>query len=163
MSDGTPILTLNADLESVLHLQRAGVDFNLIALPEIPRSAEETASACGCDLAHVLKALLFIGSRGAILAVVPGHRRVSARKLGRVAQAVNIRLATKAEVLGYTRSPIGQVSPFTGLAGGFKALDVSILQLDRVWLGSGRESVLLSLGGDALKGAWDGAVGEIAE
>jgi Cys-tRNA(Pro) deacylase len=148
---------------SVIYLKSKHIAFEVIVLPLDPRSAEDTATACDCDLAQVLKTLLFVDPLGPVFVVAPGDRRVSSTKLAAFTKLKRLRMARAHEVLAHTGCPIGQVSPFSSLTAQWKLLDASIFSLNRVVIGSGKPSTLISLTKEALVSAWTGQVADIVE
>ena len=60
----------------------------------------------------IIKSMLFIDNNGhPLLAIVPGSRRVSKKKLARICQVPFVRRATPFEVKNYTGFDVGAVPP----------------------------------------------------
>src|SRR3981081_2366991 len=92
-------------------LELQGLDIEVRTYPQGTRTAEDAARAIGCEVAQIVKSLVFTAGEHPLVALVSGANRVDLRRLealtgGRVARA-NAGIARTAT--GYA---IGGVPPF---------------------------------------------------
>jgi prolyl-tRNA editing enzyme YbaK/EbsC (Cys-tRNA(Pro) deacylase) len=109
-----------------------GLDVDVRVLPDSTRTAEEAASACGCELGQIVKSLVFVeeSSGEAVMCLWAGDRQVPAAELGlRRASADEVRKATGFAVGGVP--PLGHDRPLRTV------VDESLHRFDRVWCAAG--------------------------
>jgi len=85
--------------------------------PEGTKTADDAARAIGCEVAAIVKSLVFVvemegGREEAVLALVPGDKRLDTSALAEVAGAVRSRRATLDEVREATGYAAGGTPPF---------------------------------------------------
>ncbi|MHB8087775.1 MAG: aminoacyl-tRNA deacylase [Anaerolineaceae bacterium] len=148
-------------LKSTEYLDKRGISYQKLELEQAPHTAEDVQNMCHCSLEEVLKTLLFIGERSAVVAVVGGSKRVNTDKLCCASGQKSLRMAKPDEVLRITSSKVGSVSPFAITGNTKKIMDNKVAELSRVIAGSGEGTILLELTKEALKSAWDGEYAEI--
>ena len=100
-------------------------------------TAAEAARTIGCELAQVVKSIVFQCENGAVVALVPGDRRADAGKVARAVRAPAARVARPAEVEAATGFEPGAVAPFPLPRVGRVLVDRSLLAHERVWVGAG--------------------------
>ncbi|MEO1199214.1 MAG: YbaK/EbsC family protein [Pseudomonadota bacterium] len=131
-----------------------GLDVDLRLMPDTTRTAPEAAAACGCNVAEIVKSLVFTGADSGqpILLLVSGVNRVDetgvAEHIGETltrADAKRVR-----EVTGFA---IGGVAPIGQLTQIPVYLDQDLLQFDRVWAAAGAPNTVFSVSPQALKDA----------
>lgn len=136
-----------------LRAQPAGVavvsgpfdEFEVRRYPEGTRTAADAAAAIGCDVAAIVKSLVFVvDGVGPVLALTSGSRRVDVARLGdhfggpaRKADASEARAAT-----GY---PIGGTPPFGHPAPVPTVCDPSLLELDELWAAAGTPDTVFAI------------------
>src|SRR6266545_3495432 len=76
------------------------------------RTAEDAARAVGCEVAQIVKSLVFLADGQAVVALVSGSDRLDPDRLGRALGAREVRRADGDEVRAATGDPIGGVPPF---------------------------------------------------
>jgi len=115
-----------------------GLDIAVIEMAASARTAEEAAAACACDLAQIVKSLVFKGQDTGrpILLLVSGRNRVNeeaaARRVGEGLTRPDARFDR--EATGYA---IGGIPPF-GHAGPVETyMDESLLAWPLVWAAAG--------------------------
>ena len=149
------------DLKSAVFLDQKEISYQKLELNQAPHTAQDVQDACQCQLEEVLKTLLFIGEKSAVIAIVGGSQRVNIEKLCRATGQESLRMAKPDEVLSLTSYKVGTVSPF-GITGKVKkVMDTKVTELSRVITGSGKGTILFEMTIDALKSAWDGEFAEI--
>lgn len=149
-------------MKSTDYLKSKNIEFKLIHLTEIPKSANDVERLYGCPLNHVLKTLLFIGDEEPILVVIPGDKRVDKNKLSNLVSE-KLRIAKSDEVLMITGYSVGGVSPF-GIEKTIKMIiDKSAFDTKTVNLGSGDAIIGIELKSADLKTIWTGEIEIIVE
>ncbi|MFP4149228.1 MAG: YbaK/EbsC family protein [Nitriliruptoraceae bacterium] len=96
-------------------LERAavlGLELTPRRFPDGTRTAPEAARAVGCDVAQIVKSLVFVLDGRAVLVLTSGANRVDEAKLAAVSGASSVRKATAAEVRAATGYAIGGTPPF---------------------------------------------------
>src|SRR5437016_357509 len=120
-------------------LDSAGIEARVVELPQSTRTAAEAAQACGCEVAQIVKSLVFVDAGGEpVLVLASGSNRVNEAALGlRRASAEMVR-----ETTGYA---IGGVPPI-GLATPLRTLiDEDLLRFERIWAAAGTPSSVFAL------------------
>lgn len=129
----------------------AGLDIRVVEMPASTRTAAEAAAACGCDVAQIVKSLVFLGNSTGkpYLLLVSGPNRVDetamARHLGEPLQradADTVRAVTGFAIGGV--APLGHPVPLA------TAIDEDLLRFDVVWAAAGTPRAVFSVAPRAL-------------
>jgi prolyl-tRNA editing enzyme YbaK/EbsC (Cys-tRNA(Pro) deacylase) len=115
----------------------AGVDARIEELAAGTATAAAAAQAVGCELAQIVKTLVFRCDDSYVLALVPGDRKADERRVAEVAGAGSARIATGSEVLAATGFEPGGVSPVPPSDESRALLDRRLLVHGLVWIGAG--------------------------
>ena len=103
------------DKEPVKRVEKYLKDFNqsleVIVLENSARTAQDAATALGCDVGAIVKSLLFKTEDSFILCLVAGDKRCSLTKLKKTINKKDISMASPEEVKTQTGYTIGGVSP----------------------------------------------------
>ncbi len=91
-------------------LTDSGIDFEHF-IHKAVFTSQEAADERGLELKQGVKALVFKNGKF-ILALVPGDRKVDAKKLAKILGLKELKLAKPEEVLDITHCEIGSVHPF---------------------------------------------------
>jgi prolyl-tRNA editing enzyme YbaK/EbsC (Cys-tRNA(Pro) deacylase) len=126
-------------------LREAAAEARVEEFPAGAATAEDAADAIGCDLAHIVKSLLFDCDGRPTLAMVPGDRRADATKVAAAAGASEARVARPARVLEVTGFEPGAVAPFPLPQVEHVFVDRGLLVHERVWIGAGSSRHLAGL------------------
>jgi prolyl-tRNA editing enzyme YbaK/EbsC (Cys-tRNA(Pro) deacylase) len=106
-----------------------GLSVEVRAFPQGTRTAEDAAAAIGCDVAQIVKSLVFVVDDEPILALVGGADRLDERRLAQAAGGDRVRRAT-----GFA---VGGVPPF-GHATALRCfVDDALLSHNVVWAAAG--------------------------
>ena len=108
-------------------------------------TASDAARAVGCELAQIVKSLVFLCDGRAVLALVPGDRRADRAKVASAAGAEKAKIAGAAEVEEATGFAPGAVAPFALRSVDRVVVDRSLLAHDTVWVGGGSPRHMASL------------------
>lgn len=115
---------------------RAGVEVEVARFPEGTRTAKDAAAAIGCDLAQIVKSLVFMAGERPVLALTSGVNRVDTERLAEEVGSP-CRQATADEARAATGYAIGGTPPFGHPEPILTLLDPSLLELDTVWAAAG--------------------------
>ena len=103
------------DKEPVKRAEKFLKEFNqyleVIVLENTARTAQDAATALGCDVGAIVKSLLFKTEDSFTLCLVAGDKRCSLNKLKKIKNKKDISMATPEEVKTQTGYTIGGVSP----------------------------------------------------
>lgn len=131
-----------------------GLDITVRIMSASTRTAEEAAAACGCDVAQIVKSLLFRGrdSGEPVLVLASGRNRVNevaiAKSVGEVLQRADADYVR--EVTGFA---IGGVPPFGHIRPLIPYFDRDLLDHDIVWAAAGTPKAVFSVAPGALAAA----------
>ena len=107
------------DKEPVKRAEKFLKDFNqsleVIVLENSARTAQDAATALGCDVGAIVKSLLFKIETSFVLCLVAGDKRCCLNKLKKIKNKKNILMASPEEVKTQTGYTIGGVSPVAHL------------------------------------------------
>ena len=103
------------DKEPVKRAEKFLKDFNqsleIIVLDSAARTAQDAATALGCEAGAIIKSLLLKTGSGFTLCLVAGDKRCSLNKLKKIKDIKNVLMASPEEVKTQTGYTIGGVSP----------------------------------------------------
>lgn len=118
-------------------LFEAHVEARLEEFREGTPTAAAAARAAGCELAQIVKSLVFLCDGRPILVLVPGDQRADRAKVAREAGCNRTKPAGPADVLRVTGFEAGGVAPFPLPAIETVLMDRSLLAHELVWVGAG--------------------------
>jgi Cys-tRNA(Pro) deacylase len=114
-----------------------GLDVVVQAFPRGTRTAEDAAAAIGCNVAQIVKSLVFVVDDEPVVALVGGANRLDERKLAGAAGGDKARRASPDEVRVATGYAVGGVPPL-GHATSLRCfVDDALLSHDVVWAAAG--------------------------
>jgi prolyl-tRNA editing enzyme YbaK/EbsC (Cys-tRNA(Pro) deacylase) len=132
-------------------LRRLGISSEVRVMPASTRSAADAAAAVGCDVAQIVKSLIFrsIDSDGPVLVLASGANRVDE---GRLADIVGgpVERATAEFVRTRTGYAIGGVPPIGHVQGIDTYLDENLLAHPVLWAAAGSPRAVFSVAPDEL-------------
>jgi prolyl-tRNA editing enzyme YbaK/EbsC (Cys-tRNA(Pro) deacylase) len=119
--------------------------------PEGTRTAEDAARAIGCDVAQIVKSLVFVADpTGPLLVLASGRHRVDLDKLAAFGRSRSIRRATPEEVRESTGYAIGGTPPF-GHPEPMRAYgDETLRAFEIVWAAAGTPDSVFPIAPDEL-------------
>jgi prolyl-tRNA editing enzyme YbaK/EbsC (Cys-tRNA(Pro) deacylase) len=118
-------------------LRRAAVESRLEQFPAGTLSAEDAARAVGCDLAQIVKSLVFQCDGRPVLVMIPGDRRADSAKVARVVPCERAKVAGPDAVRAATGFEPGAVAPFPLPGIETILVDQELLVHEVVWTGAG--------------------------
>ncbi|MFO7960872.1 MAG: YbaK/EbsC family protein [Nitriliruptoraceae bacterium] len=139
-----------------------GVEVDARRFPQGTRTAADAAAAIGCDVAQIVKSLVFIADDQPVLALTSGANRVDEGRLATAMGAQQVRKASAEEVRTATGYAIGGTPPF----GHDRALTVlcdrDLLAFEVVWAAAGTPMDVFAVRPDQLVEAADARVLDLA-
>ncbi len=123
-----------------------GLDITVSRMPDSTRTAEEAASACGCDVAQIVKSLVFEGSNSGELKLllVSGANMVdlekAASQIGEPLQRADAK-----RVRERTGFAIGGVSPIGHLTAVSTFIDADLLGHGEIWAAAGAPNAVFAI------------------
>jgi prolyl-tRNA editing enzyme YbaK/EbsC (Cys-tRNA(Pro) deacylase) len=127
------------------YLREAGAEARVEEFAAGTPTAFEAAQAVGCDLAQIVKSLVFDCDARPVLALIPGDRRADATKIARAAGAQFARIAGTEEVRDATGFEPGAVAPFPLPRVERVFIDRTLLAHRVVWIGAGSSRHMAAL------------------
>jgi Cys-tRNA(Pro) deacylase len=114
-----------------------GLDPDVHRFPEGTKTAQDAARAIGCDVAQIVKSLVFVTPDGPVLALTSGANRVDVVGLARLAGAHEARRAAPEEARWATGYAVGGTPPFGHPTQVPTYLDPDLQRFERVWAAAG--------------------------
>lgn len=134
-----------------MRLLGLGLDVEVRELAGSTRTAAEAAVAVGCEVAQIVKSLVFVAGGEPLLCLCAGDRRVDTASLGpdaRQASAEEVRDATGFAVGGVP--PLGHDRPLPTVAG------ASLRRFETVWCAAGTPNAVFPVAVERLLAAVPG-------
>jgi prolyl-tRNA editing enzyme YbaK/EbsC (Cys-tRNA(Pro) deacylase) len=127
------------------YLRDAGAEVRVEEFPEGTPTAQAAARAVGCELAQIVKSLVFLCDGRPVVAMVPGDRRADAGKIASAAGSSSARIAGVEEVQDATGFDPGAVAPFPLPRIDRVFIDQTLLSHPLVWIGAGSDRHMAAL------------------
>ena len=144
--------------KSVRRVERAaaelGLDIRVQRMGESTRTAEDAARSCGCDVAQIVKSLIFKGGESGdlILLLVSGANQADLELTSATVGEPLVR-ADANEVRARTGFAIGGVSPIGHLEAPRIWMDETLLNYPMVWAAAGAPDAVFEISPEALRAA----------
>ena len=119
------------------HAKQHGLDIEVRRYPAGTHTAADAARAIGCEVAQIVKSLVFLAAGDPVVVIVSGSDRVDESKLAAVLGAHSARRATANEVREATGYVVGGVPPFGHRVPIAVVLDDALLRHEVVWAAAG--------------------------
>jgi prolyl-tRNA editing enzyme YbaK/EbsC (Cys-tRNA(Pro) deacylase) len=131
-----------------------GLDIEIRNMADSTRTAEEAAKACGCDVAQIVKSLIFQGvdTKRPHLLLVSGANRVNEEKSADVI-GEKLTRPNAAFVRDVTGFAIGGIPPFGHTTPMRTLMDEHLLQFDVIWAAAGTPHAVFPVSPAALRDA----------
>ena len=130
-------------------LERAadlGLHPEIQTYPEGTRTAADAAAAIGCDVAQIVKSLVFVADDGRpVLVLTSGANRVDEARVAAALGATELRKATADEVRAATGYAIGGTPPFGHDESLLTVVDPHLLDHAEVWAAAGTPTSVFPL------------------
>jgi len=123
----------------------AGLAIDVTEFPEGTKTAADAAAAIGCEVAAIVKSLVFVVDEEPVVALVPGDRRLDTDRLAEVAGGSAARRASLEEVRDATGFAAGGTPPF-GHARALRVFaDNALKRHDPVWAAAGTPTTVFPI------------------
>ncbi len=142
--------------------RHAGLEIAIRRFPEGTRTADDAARAIGCDVAQIVKSLVFMADGEPVMALLSGADRLDPERLAATIGAVEVRRATGTEARAATGFAIGGVPPFGHQRELTVLVDRRLLAHDPVWAAAGLPDAVFPLSPDDLVRVTGGWVEDLA-
>lgn len=119
------------------HARQHGLDIGVRRFPEGTHTAQDAARAIGCEVAQIVKSLVFLAAGDPVVVLVSGTDRVDEAKLAAVRGAYSARRATANEAREATGFVVGGVPPFGHRVPIPVVVDDALLRHEVVWAAAG--------------------------
>ena len=140
----------------------AGSDIEVAVrqFPEGTRTAADAARAIGCEVAQIVKSLVFVAGGRPVVALVSGANRLDERRLEALAGGPVTRAGAEVAraATGYA---IGGVPPFGHSTEVPVYMDLDLMQFGVVWAAAGRPDSVFEIKPDRLRELSGAVVAEL--
>ncbi len=114
-----------------------GLDPRVRRFPQGTKTADDAARAIGCDVAQIVKSLVFMADGDPVLALTSGANRVDTERLAELCGASEVRRATPDEARAATGFAVGGTPPFGFSEPVRTFVDETLLAFVEVWAAAG--------------------------
>ncbi len=145
-------------------LKEMGVDLKVVELPDSTRTAVEAAQAVGCEVAHIIKSLVFKAKRSErpVLVIASGVNRVDEKRI----EALIGEPLGKADaefVRQHTGFVIGGVPPIGHNEPILTFIDEDLLDAEALWAAAGTPHAVFKLSPQDLLRICKGTVADVKQ
>jgi prolyl-tRNA editing enzyme YbaK/EbsC (Cys-tRNA(Pro) deacylase) len=130
--------------------------------PEGTKTADNAARAIGCEVAQIVKSLVFVSGDTPVLALVSGANRVDTAKLAAAAGQGPVRRASPEEARSATGFAVGGTPPFGHPEPVPTFVDPDLLTHGQIWAAAGTPESAFPLTPAQLVEASGGTVTDLA-
>ena len=135
----------------------------IICLEQTARTAQDAATALGCNVGAIVKSLLFSAGDNFILCLVSGDKRCSLKILKKILDEKDVSMANPDDVKKITGYTIGGVSPVGHLSKLKIYIDTSLERFTNVFAAAGHPNCVFEIEFNQLIKLTNGQIKEIAE
>jgi prolyl-tRNA editing enzyme YbaK/EbsC (Cys-tRNA(Pro) deacylase) len=151
------------NVERVVRAARErGLAISVRRFGEETRTAADAARAVGCDVAQIVKSLVFVADGEVVVALVSGADRLDAARLGAALGVREVRRATADEAREATGFAIGGIPPLGHDRPIPVLVDERLLAFDLVWAAAGLPDAVFAADPGTLARAAEARVATIA-
>lgn len=140
-----------------------GIEPDVRRFPEGTKTADDAARAVGCDVAQIVKSLVFISGETPVLALVSGANRVDTAKLEAATGLGPVRRARPEEARAATGFAVGGTPPFGHPQPVATFIDPDLLAHAQIWAAAGTPDAVFVLTPAELVGSSGGTVVGLAQ
>ena len=135
----------------------------VIVLEQTARTANDAATALGCEVGAIVKSLLFKAGENFVLCLVSGDKRCSLKKLKKILNEKNVSMANPEDVKRITGYTIGGVSPTGHLIKIQIYIDENLQNFKSIFAAAGHPNAVFEIDFKNLKALTLGETKEITE
>ena len=155
------------DKEPVKRAEKFLKDFDqsleVIVLKDTARTAQDAATALGCDVGAIVKSLLFKTEDSFILCLVSGDKRCSLNKLKEIKNKKDVLMASPEDVKTQTGYTIGGVSPVGHLNMVEIFIDKSLKRFNELFAAAGHPKCVFKIDFVNIQKITNGKIKDIIE
>ena len=155
------------DKEPVKRAEKSIKDFDpnlsIVYLEHTARTAQDAATALGCNVGAIVKSLLFHSSDRFVLCLVSGDKRCSLNKLKKILNEKDVSMAKPDDVKKITGYTIGGVSPVGHLNKIKIYIDTNLERFTNIFAAAGHPNCVFGIEFNQLIKLTNGQIKEIAE
>ena len=140
-----------------------GLELEIHEFPDGTKTSADAAAAVGCELSAIAKSLVFMADDVAVIAILPGDRRLDAGKLAQAAGADSVRRASLEEARSATGFAAGGTPAFGYPEPLPVFLDVGLTRHEEVWSAAGTPTTVYPIPLSVLVRASSARVADLAE
>ena len=138
-------------------------NLEVICLEKTARTAEDAATALGCNVGAIVKSLLFSTGNNFVLCLVSGDKRCSLNKLKKILDEKDVSMANPDDVKKITGYTIGGVSPVGHLNKVKIYIDTNLERFKTVFAAAGHPNCVFKIKFNQLAKLTYGEIKEITE
>ena len=138
-------------------------NLEVICLEKTARTAEDAATALGCNVGAIVKSLLFSTGNNFVLCLVSGDKRCSLNKLKKILDEKDVSMANPDDVKKITGYTIGGVSPVGHLNKVKIYIDTNLERFKIVFAAAGHPNCVFKIKYNQLAKLTYGEIKEITE
>ena len=155
------------DKEPVKRAEKSLKDFDqsleVIVLDKSARTAQDAATALGCNVGAIVKSLLFKTNDSFILCLVAGDKRASLNKIKKIINKKDVSMANPEDVKSQTGYTIGCVSPIGHLKQIEIIIDNSLERFNELFAAAGHPNCVFKINFTNIQKITNGKVENITE
>ncbi len=138
-------------------------NLKVIFLEQTARTAQDAATALGCNVGAIVKSLLFSAGNNFVLCLVSGDKRCSLSKLKKILDIKDVSMANAEDVKKITGYTIGGVSPVRHLIKLKIYIDSSLERFTTVFAAAGHPNCVFKINFNKLINLTSGEIKELTE
>ena len=155
------------DKEAVKRAEKSLKDFDqslkVIVLDKSARTAQDAATALGCNVGAIVKSLLFKTNDSFLLCLVAGDKRASLNKIKKIINKKDVSMANPEDVKSQTGYTIGGVSPIGHLKQIEIIIDNSLERFNELFAAAGHPNCVFKINFTNIQKITNGKVENITE
>ena len=153
--------------EAVKRAERSIKEFDpnlkIICLEQTARTAQDAATALGCNVGAIVKSLLFSAGNNFILCLISGDQRCSLNKLKKILDEKDVLMAKPEDVKEITGYTIGGVSPVGHLKKIKIYIDSSLERFTTIFAAAGHPNCVFKINFNKLTNITSGEIKDLTE
>ena len=138
-------------------------NLNIVYLEKTARTAQEAATALGCNVGAIVKSLLFKAEDNFVLCLISGDKRCSLKTLKKILDKKDVSMASPEDVKKVTGYTIGGVSPTGHLIKIKIFIDETLNRFSSIFAAAGHPNAVFEIDFENLKALTSGEIKEITE
>ena len=138
-------------------------NLNVVCLEQTARTAQDAATALGCNVGAIVKSLLFSAGDNFVLCLVSGDKRCSLKTLKKILNEKDVSMANPDDVKKITGYTIGGVSPVGHLSKIKIYVDTYLERFTTVFAAAGHPNCVFKIEFNKLIKLTSGEIKEITE